>query len=235
MHFLAIVSVLFAVTQVAFAAPVFRAFHSNVITRNLQCAQLQERGGVTTEPAVTQLDRKLQPRTKPPSPTERQSHTSPKSSKSKSTSSKSSTPGQSSGSQLSDIVFGDRPSDDPLSHSQRLNQQVPHHTSEAQKSIQHAEKVPERHVDVLSLKLPDRPDRRPVQPLESSLLVPPPKQGRQDLVQQLSVASAPPPPSPKKGLIAKWFGPNTATRKPTVDMVRRPKPKELFSQETIPS
>ncbi|KAF8578483.1 hypothetical protein K439DRAFT_1638770 [Ramaria rubella] len=43
MRFLAIVSVFFAVTQVAFAAPVFR-FHSKVITRNLRPAQLQERG-----------------------------------------------------------------------------------------------------------------------------------------------------------------------------------------------
>ncbi|KAF8576364.1 hypothetical protein K439DRAFT_1622897 [Ramaria rubella] len=44
MRFLTIVSVFFAVTQLAFAAPVFGAFHSNVITCNLPPAQLQERG-----------------------------------------------------------------------------------------------------------------------------------------------------------------------------------------------
>ncbi|KAF8580985.1 hypothetical protein K439DRAFT_1636581 [Ramaria rubella] len=44
MRFLAIVSVFFAVAQVAFAAPVFRV-DSDVITRGLPPAQLQERSG----------------------------------------------------------------------------------------------------------------------------------------------------------------------------------------------
>ncbi|KAF8581032.1 hypothetical protein K439DRAFT_1619348 [Ramaria rubella] len=43
MRFLAIVSVFFVGTQVAFSAPVLRAFDSNVITRDLQPAQLQKR------------------------------------------------------------------------------------------------------------------------------------------------------------------------------------------------
>ncbi|KAF8584352.1 hypothetical protein K439DRAFT_1633636 [Ramaria rubella] len=45
MRFLAIVSIFFAVTQVAFAAPVSRAFRSDVITRNLQPPHRQERRG----------------------------------------------------------------------------------------------------------------------------------------------------------------------------------------------
>ncbi|KAF8578815.1 hypothetical protein K439DRAFT_1526980 [Ramaria rubella] len=46
MRFLAIVLVLFAVTQVAFCAPVSRALqvHSHVITRHLQPTPLRERG-----------------------------------------------------------------------------------------------------------------------------------------------------------------------------------------------
>ncbi|KAF8588982.1 hypothetical protein K439DRAFT_1658144 [Ramaria rubella] len=50
MRILAIVSVLFAVTQVAFSAPVFRAFDSDVITRNLHPAQLQGRGSSDVKP-----------------------------------------------------------------------------------------------------------------------------------------------------------------------------------------
>ncbi|KAF8584374.1 hypothetical protein K439DRAFT_1633650 [Ramaria rubella] len=45
MRLLAIVSVLFAVTQVAFAAPASHAFHSDVFTRSLQHLRLQERRG----------------------------------------------------------------------------------------------------------------------------------------------------------------------------------------------
>ncbi|KAF8589048.1 hypothetical protein K439DRAFT_1613114 [Ramaria rubella] len=70
MRFLAIISILFAVTQVAFSAPVFLVIDSDVVTRTLQPAQLQGRGvgnlGVMVRSHPTKLQGTLQKRSSQP-------------------------------------------------------------------------------------------------------------------------------------------------------------------------